>query len=142
MKIWNFMNGSMKMVYRASFHVTQIYKTPLVLERHVRTCSLHQDFGYDYDREYVHSAPVRRDQFANLGNMKAGTYSMLLLLSISPLFAEEQTSTESMPSIDFLEFLGEWETEQGEWIDPIEIDDEDFDQLLETTLESKSDNEN
>ena len=25
---------------------------------------------------------------------------------------------ETQPSMEFLEFLGEWETEDGEWIDP------------------------
>lgn len=25
------------------------------------------------------------------------------------------------PSLQFLEFLGEWETENGEWLDPMEI---------------------
>jgi hypothetical protein len=29
----------------------------------------------------------------------------------------------SMPSMALLEFLGEWETEDGEWIDPILLDE-------------------
>ena len=29
----------------------------------------------------------------------------------------------SMPSMELLEFLGEWETEDGEWIDPILLDE-------------------
>ncbi len=47
-----------------------------------------------------------------------------------------------MPSMDFLEFLGEWETEQGEWIDPIELEDEEVGKLIETTIEVNTDNEN
>ena len=48
---------------------------------------------------------------------------MMMLLSFSSLHAEESSTTES-PSIDFLEFLGEWETEDGEWIDPVELENE------------------
>jgi hypothetical protein len=29
----------------------------------------------------------------------------------------------SMPSMELLEFLGEWETEDGEWLDPILLDE-------------------
>lgn len=64
-----------------------------------------------------------------------------LLCSISTLFAEELTNNEqqiTMPSMDFLEFLGEWETEQGEWIDPESLEDNEIEKLLET----KIDNEN
>ena len=27
-----------------------------------------------------------------------------------------------MPSLELLEFLGDWETDDGEWIDPEELD--------------------
>ena len=73
---------------------------------------------------------------------RVSTYAMLLFLSMTQLFAEEETNTESMPSVEFLEFLGEWETEQGEWLDPVEFENDGLDQLIETTLESKSDNDN
>lgn len=63
------------------------------------------------------------------------------MFSSMTLLAEEQ-----MPSMDFLEYLGEWETEDGEWIDPIELDDEDMGKLIETTgiqkVNDKTDNEN
>jgi hypothetical protein len=29
---------------------------------------------------------------------------------------------EEIPSLEFLEFLGEWETEDGRWIDPEELE--------------------
>jgi len=32
-----------------------------------------------------------------------------------------ETDSQS-PSIEMLEFLGEWETEDGDWIDPTQID--------------------
>lgn len=34
---------------------------------------------------------------------------------------QEEKSPE-IPSLEFLEFLGEWETEDGRWIDPEELD--------------------
>jgi len=34
---------------------------------------------------------------------------------------QQETDTE-IPSLEFLEFLGEWETEDGQWIDPEELD--------------------
>jgi hypothetical protein len=67
---------------------------------------------------------------------------MLLLYSMPSLFAEEQVNTEVIPSMAFLEFLGEWETEQGEWSDFVEFEGEETVRLIEKTSESKTDNEN
>lgn len=61
---------------------------------------------------------------------KAGLWSAILLSGLlsSPAFAQEpeqarKTSEESeTPSLEFLEFLGDWETDDGEWIDPEELD--------------------
>jgi len=44
---------------------------------------------------------------------------------------------EEVPSIEFLEFLGQWETEEGEWIAPEDLADEEFAQLLDTEFESE-----
>ena len=57
-------------------------------------------------------------------------WSTLLLLGLlsSPAFAQEpeqvRNSTEEseMPSLELLEFLADWETEDGEWIDPEELE--------------------
>ncbi len=35
---------------------------------------------------------------------------------------EGQTAEEPSPSLELLEFLGEWETDGGHWIDPTEFD--------------------
>jgi len=43
---------------------------------------------------------------------------------------------EETPSIEFLEFLGEWETDEGEWIAPEDLADDEFAQLLEAAFES------
>jgi hypothetical protein len=46
----------------------------------------------------------------------------MIFLSQSRTIAAEEKETVS-PPLDLLEFLGEFETEDGEWIDPIEIDE-------------------
>ena len=60
-----------------------------------------------------------------------GTIFMLTALSAPGLAQQkepEQTNTRQeeksgeIPSLEFLEFLGEWETEDGRWIDPEELD--------------------
>jgi len=35
----------------------------------------------------------------------------------------EADDDTSMPSMELLEFLGEWETEDGDWIDPVLLDE-------------------
>ena len=69
---------------------------------------------------------------------------VVLLCSISSSLAEEITNDEQQtaPSIDFLEFLGEWETEQGEWIDPETLKDKELTNLIDTTVKLKKNNEN
>lgn len=63
---------------------------------------------------------------------------IFLLCSMSLSFAEEPIKSEAMPSIEFLEFLGEWETEEGDWIDPVELEDEEIGKLIEVTNESEN----
>jgi hypothetical protein len=61
---------------------------------------------------------------------KGPLWSLLLLLGLltSPALAQEpgqvRKSTENTeaPSLEFLEFLGDWETDDGEWIDPEELE--------------------
>ena len=60
-----------------------------------------------------------------------GTVFMLTILS-TPALAQQAESAQTSkrqqetgpenPSLEFLEFLGEWETEDGRWIDPEELD--------------------
>jgi hypothetical protein len=53
---------------------------------------------------------------------------LLLGLLSSPALAQEPgqvgASQENIetPSLEFLEFLGDWETDDGEWIDPEELE--------------------
>jgi hypothetical protein len=63
---------------------------------------------------------------------KASLWSTVLLLGLlsSPALAQdpgqirESASNENTetPSLEFLEFLGDWETDDGEWIDPEELE--------------------
>ncbi|GJL77368.1 MAG: hypothetical protein NPINA01_03570 [Nitrospinaceae bacterium] len=34
----------------------------------------------------------------------------------------QRKKAQEIPSLEFLEFLGEWETEDGRWIDPEELE--------------------
>lgn len=45
---------------------------------------------------------------------------VILILICRGVFAQQG----NQPSMEFLEFLGEWENEQGEWLDPVEYVDE------------------
>ena len=69
---------------------------------------------------------------------RASVSLIFMLYSMTSLFAEEQKNNEAMPSIEFLEFLGEWETEDDEWIDPLEFESEEFGKLIETTTENEN----
>jgi hypothetical protein len=61
---------------------------------------------------------------------KGPLWSTVLLLGLlnSPAWALEPgqigASQENIetPSLEFLEFLGDWETDDGEWIDPEELE--------------------
>ena len=47
--------------------------------------------------------------------------------------------SEDVPSLEFLEFLGQWETDEGEWVGPEVFADGDFVQLLEVALPANPD---
>ena len=51
-------------------------------------------------------------------------YGMLLLLCMSfSSYAEEQKQNNgTKPSMELLEFLGEWQTQDGQWFDPMQFD--------------------
>ncbi len=64
-------------------------------------------------------------------------HNLLLLLMIQtylPSLADSSEEDEA-PSIELLEFLGEWETSNGEWLDPSLLEDEDVANLLRLTSE-------
>jgi len=72
---------------------------------------------------------------------------VLLLLTISQgLRAAEETDPQTqegqLPSLELLEFLGSFETDEGDWINPIDLVEIEFGLLLETALEDSDENEN
>lgn len=66
--------------------------------------------------------------------MRAEIFFLLVFVGIMPAHGaggDETVKTEaeiiqegaSMPSMELLEFLGAWETDDGEWVDPAILDD-------------------
>ena len=44
----------------------------------------------------------------------------VMIIFVSPIDAKD-ASTLNNQDLEFLEFLGSWETEDGEWVDPLEL---------------------
>lgn len=63
---------------------------------------------------------------------------MLLPFLYSTVYAEDVQQDEwppgEVPGVELLEFLGEWETEEGEWIDPEEMEDDYLARQLSGTV--------
>jgi len=47
---------------------------------------------------------------------------LILMAQITTLVYAADESVAEDPATDFIEFLGEWETADGEWIDPNELE--------------------
>ena len=56
-------------------------------------------------------------------------------------FAGSGKQDEMEISMEFLEFLSEWETEQGDWVGPDAFIDNSFDQFYEIDNEDSEDAE-
>lgn len=65
-----------------------------------------------------------------------------MLLMVSGARAADQHGadplTEAPPPLELLEFLGQWETDDGEWIDPQELEDPALVNLLESVMASET----
>ncbi len=70
-------------------------------------------------------------------NYRLSLLLMTMTLHISTLHAENLVQDEA-PAIDFLEFLGEWETSEGEWLDPNEFEDEAYAGLFEVNIKGQN----
>ena len=66
-------------------------------------------------------------------NMKSPLNGLtLMILSLLPIPNLAGTAEPGeQPSVEMLEFLAEWETDQGEWAGPAQFEDDSFDQLFE-----------
>ena len=58
---------------------------------------------------------------------------LILMILFSPLIQAQTQENDDTPSLDLLEFLGEWETGDGEWLDPAQLEDNDFAKLMSLT---------
>lgn len=54
--------------------------------------------------------------------MICSNFQLILMLTLCCFVAVAENN--DYPSMEFLEFLGEWENEQGEWVDPIALPDD------------------
>jgi|APSaa5957512535_1039671.scaffolds.fasta_scaffold216876_2 hypothetical protein len=63
---------------------------------------------------------------------KTRLISLWLLCAASTGFAAEEESESELdiPNLEFLEFLGSFETDDGEWIDPESLLSDEFEDLL------------
>lgn len=53
------------------------------------------------------------------------SYALCLLLASGAASAAPESSNETPPSAEFLEFLGEWQTQKGQLIDPFDLQESD-----------------
>ena len=60
--------------------------------------------------------------------------------ALSNTVAAENEQKEDAPDLEFLEFLGQFETDAGEWIDPDSLLTEAFTELLKISIKASSDN--
>ncbi|MFQ5660442.1 MAG: hypothetical protein ACE5GZ_08440 [Gammaproteobacteria bacterium] len=63
---------------------------------------------------------------------------IVMTLFFSVLHAEDN-DVEGAPSVDLLEFLGEWETADGKWVDPDDFGDDVYAGLPEQEQEESRD---
>ncbi|MFV2055625.1 MAG: hypothetical protein ACC707_04115 [Thiohalomonadales bacterium] len=51
-------------------------------------------------------------------------YILFIVVSLLVLIIPAAYAEEEMPSMEFLEYLGEWETKEGQWVDPTVLAEE------------------
>ena len=56
-------------------------------------------------------------------------------------YGAENEQNDTAPDLEFLEFLGQFETDAGEWIDPDSLLTEEFAELLDASTEANTDSE-
>lgn len=70
-------------------------------------------------------------------NYQASLLVLIMILCSGPTNADKPTEGVN-PSSELLEFLGEWETDSGDWIDPESFENEDFVNLMNMTDEENT----
>jgi hypothetical protein len=69
-------------------------------------------------------------------NVRAKSAVIAASLYVLPLVATAGDPADT-PDIQLLEFLGEWETSQGKWIDPMDIPSDDAGDRTKTKVKTK-----
>lgn len=69
-------------------------------------------------------------------NVRAKAAVIAASLCVLPLVATAGDPADA-PDIQLLEFLGEWETSQGKWIDPMDIPSDDAGDGTKTKVQTK-----
>lgn len=59
--------------------------------------------------------------------------------ALSNTHAAQNEQSEDVPDLEFIEFLGQFETDAGEWIDPDSLLTGEFTELLDASIEADSD---
>lgn len=54
-------------------------------------------------------------------NNKRVEMAAVLLLGLLPAWGLAGEAEDAPPSMELLEFLGSWETPEGEWVDPLQL---------------------
>ena len=67
---------------------------------------------------------------------RASTCLWILICSTSSSFAEEHNNSDGLPTMEFLEFLGEWETDESGGLDPEDLENDDIGKLIEAIIET------
>ncbi len=67
---------------------------------------------------------------------RASTCLWILIFSAASSFAEEQDNSDNVPSMEFLEYLGEWGMDEDDWIDPEDLGNDDIGKLIEAIIET------
>lgn len=66
--------------------------------------------------------------------------TLIMTLMATPGLAQTSAEDAAEPlTMEFLEFLSEWETDLGDWVGPSSFEDDSFDQLYEDNSEIDDD---
>lgn len=97
----------------------------------------------------IYGSPKTNHSFCDFGGTrlrrKFRVYSGRTLLlacmtgTFSSAIAAQDEQNESASDLEFLEFLGQFETDAGEWINPDSLLTEEFTELLEASTEANAD---
>jgi hypothetical protein len=64
--------------------------------------------------------------------VQAKYVALWLVLGMSNLAVMADETQQETPSLEMLEFLGQWETANGEWIDPASLEEMSLDKQKQT----------